>query len=383
MEAYYSIKEYLEECKEPETYNFEFVCNDVTRKNLSQLSVYERYFIYKITNPDMKDSAYKTGANYAKQIQESGEYSGIADCDGSGADVKQKDTCYLAREVYRTLWNWEDVSEKNRADLEYRLQSHERYGKSCLSPKLLMGPDTMNSVQAIMDDIVKEIVAKEENKDLKEKLKGRVSIRYMIELYSTPECRKRLLEELGTVEWLERYIERYHTIGNFILVPAHFNVFRARMAREDWYESQAYLKMNAMIQNYKKHGIQWYDSLYQKYVNTFFLWDYVNLDGDAMEEINGNENSNKYSEYLLKRIYCIERRSYFMVAMLKLHQMLGEEGYQKLREDVFGECKKIYSGYEEVFKAIRDTLSDKITSNVNQLLSETKKKIGAIKLEEQ
>lgn len=67
-----------------------------------------------------------------------------------------------------------------------------------------------------------------------------------------------------------------------------------------------------------------------------------------MREISQNVKKDR-NDFLRKTVKLIERRSCFMVFMLKLHQQMGADSYGEMRDELFVRVDKIYRSYEEVF----------------------------------
>jgi hypothetical protein len=368
------VKSLLNCYKEPENYNFEFEC-DI--EEYIELSSIERYIIYRATSVDMTRSVYaeewkKVGKEFDTKIQKK-EYDQLGDCDGASGEGNIK----LIYDVYSKLWGWE--------------KCYKTFGNIEESQfKCLFGGETMNSVQTILDAIAKTIISSEKNKFLFDKKRGDYSKRYFVRLYADKECKEELLSVLNAVKGLSEYVEAYHTIGNFCLVPSYFNKcrgfnktlktlikeFNKETSLEDYWDlSLQYLK----DKGWKKGDFEeWNDDFdgnfnadgknikdYYRYINYFFLWDYVDAYGDAVMLLKREENNlEEKKEFLKKATRFIKRRGCFMVAMLRLQQELGES-YNELRNSVFSKDDSVYGSYEDVFKVIIDEL--------DKLLSKTKK----------
>lgn len=223
------------------------------------------------------------------------------DCDGSGS--KPNKTCRLSRDIYKVLWGWESKIEN-------------RYKKTSSFHYMCMGPDTMNSYFKILTRVV-EFVDPEGKKQYFESIKGKkhwskkdTSQKGFLDLVD----KVRVHNEVGVL--LNKYAYLTHTFGNFVLVPAGFNSGRVR-ATDDYWD----LSLRLM-----KDDPEWMPpELFQKYINTFFLWDYVDENYEIKPFFNlhsfqkKNPNDLQESIQLLQTIInYIVRRGYFMVAMLKV-----------------------------------------------------------------
>lgn len=227
--------------------------------------------------------------------------SGAWDCDGSGS--RSKNTCSLSRDIYKMLWGWESV-----IDSRYKMASSYNY--------VCMGPDTMNSYFKILTCVI-ELVDPEGKKQYFQSIKGKkrwskqdTSREGFLKLIN--KVRKHT--DVGPL--LNEYAKLTHTIGNFVLVPAGFNNGRVNATNDYWDLSLIILKDNP----------EWMpQELFQKYINTFFLWDYVDENYEIKPFFKThslqNKNPNSVSEAieLIQRITnFILRRGSFMVEMLKI-----------------------------------------------------------------
>lgn len=366
--SYRTVKEFIKHCENPQKYNFECECDN---EEYIRLAPIEKYFTYKASSKNMRDSVYENGREFAIACCE--KYD-IADCDGSG----EHKVCYLAREVYRALWEWQDVAEEEeRKNIPYQLKKHQRYGTSAFDDNMLMGPDTMNSMQYVLNEIGNIIVG--EHEDLDKKRKGNVSIKFMLELYAEKLAGKeagiKFIQLLHSIKGLKEYANQYHTIGNFILVPAGFNTFRAGKTMDDWGLSLQLLKHESE-EVFKKNNIHWNKQDYTKYINFFFLWDYVDKNKEPIFLLAHNKNVIESKEDFLHKVNTfILRRSYFMIAMLRVQAILGSEDYRMLMHAVFFKSDVLYDGYAEVFTEIKNYLKEHLTDEIANVLDITKETI--------
>lgn len=357
--SYNNVESFLRCCAEPENYNFEFECD--IKCYIKKPSL-ERYLIYRATHPGRKKSGYCDGKEFATKIQKSQDYKRLEDCDGSQGGHNTK----LIHNVYYKLWGWK------RSDGTFGSVEVDKF-------KCQFGADTMNSMQYILNDIVKEIILREENKPLRDKKNGKPSINYLLELYANEECREILFDALNPVIGLCEYADVYHTIGNFCLVPSGFNQYRGGINRFDdyWDLSLQHLKNKGWKDNFNGSGKDIND--YYRYINYFFMWDYVDANGNAITLLKGEHNDIEHKEQFFKKaIQLIKRRGYFMVAMLRLQQLLGIESYAELRNSVFSKDDSVYNRYEDVFEAVKECLKDNMTEEIENLLLKTRKQMSGI-----
>lgn len=257
------------------------------------------------------------------------------DCDGSGYGNTER-ICMLARDVYRTLWNWNDRLDNLN---QYRVS---RYGSSCFDNGASMGPETMNSFLTTYDN------------------RGNVK-----------------------KEIFENFAQMTHCLGNFILTYEGYNKYVGK----DYWD----LKLNNQYKN---------KSTFIEYINTFFLWDYTYIDEDNnsygikslyKSEFKQNDGNNDYliNGKLRKRVilptdeeiitfldnvnWAIKRRGIFMAAMLIIAEKYPES-YLRIQLTVFGKSK-VYSGYTEVLEEIdniKNLKGNSIIKTAKERISEFK-----------
>ena len=274
------------------------------------------------------------------------------DCDGTISApsnyIEQEKICFLTRMVYRTLWGWSD--KKEDTNLVYR------YAK-CDFENIQMGPETMNTLAITIINAVRN--SEEFGKS------STVWQEYLKDVFPDKKNCSKVRVSNAYVDWLlckktEKvciFLEEYNksallvsTIGNFVLVPAYFNPMRGCDAgiNDYWDRSLKELKNKCNLvykSRWNTIKIEWNNKWFNKYINFFFLWEYVDEKGEPIVISN-----DKYIDNIENRIH---RRSYFMLGMIKLANMLRENSeYNILKEEVFEKEDIIYSGYEEVFEAM-------------------------------
>ena len=188
-------------------------------------------------------------------------------------------------------------------------------------------------------------------------------------------------------QW-KNYAETSHVIGNFVLVPAGFNPKRSNMFKDFWDLSLLYLKGQV------KDNI-WLSSsnLFVKYINYFFLWDYVIRNDDRDDRFDyyiksefsdnftsANEyrsdllvspdrqmpNKTEISNFIKNAQWAVKRRGIFMTAMLRLQAEKSDE-YDSLRSEIFA-ADKCYDGYKKVIEEISKKIA--LPSTVKDILRE-------------
>ena len=343
---YINIQNFLSDEK-PEIYNFEFEF-DVTNYD-KNMRTFDRYFVYQAwRREDLEEKILDSN-----QINKN-EYKCQKDPDGSSGK------CELTLDIYNKLWNWE------KGD-------NPRYGTIKDFNHASFGGDTMNSVQTTMGYCLKEIRKESKQRlDYEQEIGDDYSIRACLQLYC--KFHDRFIFDLESYfKGLSKYIDAYHTIGNFILVPQYFNPYRNSKEKDYWDRSLWLLKKRKncieepwIYKNGKvEENIKWNKEDYKKYINTFFLWDYVNSEGNPRPISPCNNSLENFLEITTK---LIRRRGCFMVAMLQVYQKLGEERYAKLRDRVFAKSDAIYESYKTVFNKIREVLCESEIAEVGNIL---------------
>lgn len=355
--AYENIEELLKKEAKPWEYNFEFECDDEKYK---ALSTFERYFTYKIS-PEA--TAYDNANQFIKMHF---GYNPISDPDGSGKDYYQ-----IIHKIYNALWGW----EKDR---------RSTFGTLKGNPDLCeFGADTMNSVQTALGLTI------EPNRW------GNRSLYWTLECWC---CDKEKYEQIWKGKKANDYIDAYHTLGNFVLVPKWFNGDRGTMlylckneekpsyfqSKKDgkyyqkiddfWDLSLEYLNENGFHKKIKKSEVNFDKEMFDWYINYFFLWDYVQLDKGSYKVnlIGMNEQTNKrdFPEFFKISTDLIKRRGKFMTAMLdiqhkktdlykEIQTFLTNKDKDFTAESIFDAAKKILENQE---------LGKKITGNAKNLL---------------
>ena len=323
----------------------------------------ERYLIYRSTDCDRVMSVYIEGRELAKDNIK--KYGIIPDCDGSDG------YCKLAIDLYKKLWDWGDASPGKK----FLKINNIMFGRT------EFGGDTMNSAQTAMDILLESVAnPKSEYYNYKQ---GGFSANFYMHLYAKfGESFVRKLEENTT---LKIFLGSYHTLGNFVLVPAGFNKKRGSKSTYDFWDSSLVWLKRYGYGNFKAE-------YFKNYINYFFLWDYVDKvdkegkykikplfeshdkieDGETLEESKANWTNITEEEagsFMENATAIIRRRGIFMTAMLRLKAHIGDDEYNNLRREVF-EADKPYSGYEDVIKQILIHLNNKLPEDVEKTLTE-------------
>lgn len=311
------------------------------------------------------------------------------DCDGTITQdgYKQGYYSWFVREIYRILWNWNDLDVHHDLSCKYENQIIRKFATSVYGD-LMMGPDTMNSFWITFSaylvnnfpDAYKWNPYKNtflfKQKENGNQIERALKLKEMIEIG----------EEQRIVEDIRLFSLLTHTIGNMILVPARYNGYRGT---QDFLKDYFDLSLDNLVK--PRDGNVYFGNVddtreekYVKYVNVFFLWDYVDenyrvlplceshiewMKGTGKDVENVLPHPKKESELCKKINRLIRRRSVFMIAMLeiaigdnsysKLHEHTGwnvSDNYRRIVEKVFMNSTKRYKGYEDVFLAIKNVL---------------------------
>lgn len=266
----------------------------------------------------------------------------LFDCDSSN------DTCDVTTELYKILWNY---SKNSKESLWKNTDSEE-------SKKLW---------KWTKDN-------KEENLDTYTSFGGD-TMNSFLTTYNF--CKDSIDKDSELKSCLEKLAVFTHTIGNFVLVPYGFNKARYGSTRDYWDASLDILQKEGFIARSGKHFEN--DNL-AKYINVFFLWDYIGEKGDILPLFNKEkrkfDDNQKYGiltnlddakEFLYTVNRAIYRRGIFMAGQLciALGVSLDEhfrgsfsdkcinvtEIYQKM-SNWLSKKKKKFSSYEEYFGKI-------------------------------
>ena len=207
----------------------------------------------------------------------------------------------------------------------------------------------------------------------------------MLELFSNNYSSKFLREWLDDVNGLSEFLDLYNTVGNFVLVPAYFNPYRAWKTGNDFWDKSLKL-LNTKNEkeewywednrNHKTYKIHWNKELFTRYINTFFLWGYV--ENNKPREISYPDNTNikdNIEVFLSETCRLIKLRGIFMVAMLRIIE-LDSCYYQELVKNIF-DTDTVYNGYMEVIEAIKREPCCS-NSEVNMIIDQLKQSLSVL-----
>ena len=336
------------------------------------------------------------------------------DCDGTVRKdyLRQGYYSWFPREIYRILWNWKDLCRTE--DVEFKCATIKQFAHSCYEHDMQMGPDTMNSFwitfSAYLISIYSDTYRWNNFKNtvfFKDGENGKQRNR-------ADRIKEFIEEDENYVrsEKIKEFAKLTHTVGNLVLVPAGYNGYRGTQpCIKDYLD----LSLDNLLhvwdgKKYLGEDDRIRKQNYIKYINTFFLWDYVD---DNYEPVPLCESHRKQMEAQRKtgRLEAkgvlppieeiddlcsnindrILRRSRFMIAILRIALGIDLDGkdvgarytydgqyrdewadwkvsgvYKKIMEEVFAKNanddmtgrENMYSGYGQVMEKIRDTVND-------------------------
>ncbi len=288
------------------------------------------------------------------------------DCDGTTRKdyLKQGYYSWFPREIYRTLWNWKDLCRVQ--DVPFRCATIRQFAGSCYDDSVIMGPDTMNSFWITFSlylishygetykwNNFKNTVFFREGGNGRQRDRAD-RIRELIEADDNYIDSAPLKEFAGLT----------HTVGNLSLVPAGYNGYRGTQpCLKDYFD----LSLENLLhvrdgKCYLGEDLACREKNFRRYVNTFFLWDYV----DARYEVLPLCPSHRRQMELQSRTGRLEargvlpereeidglcaavnerirRRGRFVIAMLRIALGIGDAGEDTVMRYVYqGACREAW-----------------------------------------
>lgn len=324
------------------------------------------------------------------------------DCDGTIKKdyLKQGYYSWFPREIYRTLWNWHDLSRVS--DKGFKFTTIRQFACSCYEESMEMGPDTMNSFWITFSaylisqysDTYKwnnfkntAFFKKGENGKQRDRADR---IQELIEEDENYICSEEIKE---FAKWT-------HTVGNLVLVPAGYNGYRGtHPCLKDYFD----LSLDNLVHvwdgnHFLGEGKRNIKNNFIRYINTFFLWDYVD-ENYAVIPLCESHRMQMEMQHKTKKLEAkgvlpekeeiddlcrninkgIQRRGFFVVAMLRIAMGIDRDGqdaglgytyagkycdewsawnvsgvYKKIMEEVFLSERIYSSGFHEVINVIRE-----------------------------
>ena len=324
------------------------------------------------------------------------------DCDGTIRKnyLKQGYYSWFPREIYRTLWNWQDLCRTE--GVEFKFYTIKQFGQSCYKSRMQMGPDTMNSFWITFSAY---LIANYHDTYRWNNFKNTVFFKDG----DNGRQRNRADRIKALVEADENYIHSEkikefakwtNTVGNLVLVPAGYNGSRGTQpCIKDYFD----LSLENLVCGWDENSYLGEDSKVRKrnfikYINTFFLWDYVDRKYEPVPLCESHKKQMAMQRKTKKLeakgvlpekeeiddLCCninsrIQRRGLFVVAMLRLAMGIDSDGkevdleytydgkfcdewtdwnvsgvYKKIMEEVFLTEKIYEGGYDEVINTIKE-----------------------------
>lgn len=344
---------------------------EIEEKINNENNFVSRWFAYKTLEKEREEKEKEKEKKYI-----------LFDCDNSN------DTCELTKSIYEYLWGW----KKDEGAKKYcgKVLALTEGANGMINA---FGGDTMNSLGTTIIKYMKDMNKKGENA-----------------CKSVKDCKDNWSTDYEIPE-LEKFAKYTSCIGNFVLVPYGFNGHRGiHPCIKDYWDLSldylAYTEKSAWLSIGKEEINQNYagdNKAFVKYINMFFLWDYMEKKEDGEESYKVKSLFASHEEKLGKKplssddvfpkeeAECkqyfdnanryIKRRGIFMVAMLKIaveyksvkikikdyepkEEWKGWDVsiiYKYIMEKVFL-TDKPYSGYKDVFTAINEAIEG-ITKN--------------------
>lgn len=348
---------------------------------------------YKSVLDNMNSIVNKDSINNVSSLINFLAYKGLPefcgfDCDGTISNDHNKQGYYswFMREIYRTLWNWQDIYETDEKD--FKNMPVKRFAKSCYED-MEMGPDTMNSFWITFCTYLVSSF------DDTYKWNGNFRNTFLFKTGDNEGQRKRAIRLKSDIENrvetrinnenINRFAQLTHTIGNMVLVPARYNGYRGtKYYLKDYFDLSLHNLLHSWDKNkYLGKEDEKRSQKFRKYINIFFLWDYVEEKYDVKplceshkekmleRTLNGTNvlpAKNEIDDLCIEINMRIERRSCFMLAMLKIalgmnydrkskyeyyedrYKEWNASGIYKLFMDEVFLNDKDYNGYGDIIK---------------------------------
>lgn len=344
-------------------YNFEFESMMIRENFKSDENIFERFLTHKVIGKkpetETKNIVYPNAEIFIKKIKEDG-YSGD-DCDN----------CPLSQSIYLALWKDSFKARMTYVDKNKKEKTINRFEA-----------DTMNSAVVLLSKWVGTLSDSE-----KAAPKGYTkSDRYLLECFFGDNS----TAFKDALKPIEDFVNSYHKLGNFVLVPKGFNFYRNEKFDDSWFLSLADLKNGFNLKKppyydkNKKERVYEDDKdcddkvivildqeQYCSYINTFFLWDCVKIERASYvsKQVGLEESSDKRDILKLLEIYVniIKRRGSFMFAMLVI-QSESPDLYEKIKQ--FFNKERLIDGIDGAARKILDNeeIGSKIPEKSKEIL---------------
>lgn len=342
------------------------------------------------------------------------------DCDGTVRKdyLKQGYYSWFPREIYRKLWNWQDLCRTE--DVEFKFNTIRQFGRSCYNNKMQMGPDTMNSFwitfSAYLISNYSDTYRWNNFKNtvfFKDGDNGRQRNR-ADRIKALIEADENYIHS----EMIKEFAKWTNTVGNLVLVPAGYNGSRGTQpCIKDYFD----LSLENLVCGWDENCYLGEDSRarkqnFIKYINTFFLWDYVDINYEPVAlceshkkqmemqrmtkklEARGVLPEKEEIDDLCSNINVrIQNRGLFVTAMLRIALGIDLEGkdvdlsytydgkycdewadwnvtgvYKKIMEEVFLTQKIYAGGCDEAVNMIKERTAGSTDGKfVNDILLQT------------
>lgn len=352
-------------------------------KRRSQIEAVKAFLALKDANFDFKDSL---DLIIPKQfVAEDGQLSDFAKwLTYKIMDFGDCESGYLAEAVYEVLWIHGAKKERN-------------YWPLALFKGEKFGPDTMNSMATTLNKYMENKIIIPQGAQMSTLWIAKDFNEQREEHYQNEEMMGTDSETGLWKEW-KNFARNVGCIGNFTLVPKGFNTFRNNKVSDYWDLSLGLLKEKSYTDKWKvcteKDKKFWDNRDFRKYINTFFLWEYVDDDGKSIalfdrsskrlgppQEVKPDGGDYKYGafrSFLDNANRLIKRRGVFMTAMLEIAVYYPDE-YKKIIDYLASDKCKLKlvddgkNGLEMASEHLRQDLS--LCTEVQNKLNELEEKL--------
>lgn len=318
------LEEFLNlEAPEPEDYDFKYLMHDY----------YDSY----------KDK-HKNDADYEgilKETKKMGNKRGVE----LWYAYRTSDECYKSQKRYRFDCDSSNGTNALMNEIYDLLWRKIEEWRAPLGAPQKFGGDTMNSFATTFNALMQK-------RSFKESIEAYRASTSMDEKF---------------LETLERYATYTGCLGNFTLVPKGYNRHRgcSSTLRDYWDLSLNDLRRNKNEADWLENS----DISFGRYINTFFLWDYVDEAYHVRPLFSGHElllnpkawvlprryeqrQVDEFAEFMSNVNIRIKRRGKFMVAMLKIASESPEDWRKivtKLATDVrLGTMEQVVNGLKNM-----------------------------------
>lgn len=271
-----SINDFLK-LPNPKKYDFS---NEKAKDDYIKLNGFNKFFIYMIDvkkddfSSKEKDKLFIDAYKKIKELYKENDYGDIIDPDSQSN---------LLQEIYKILFKDNDyIKNKNKIQGE-----------------------TLNSANTTLNRLY-ELIENEEEKEERKHIGNNVSNKYRISRYLT---NSKTIIELKKIDKVKRFLEAYHTIGNFMPIPKGCNSprgFNNRKIEDYWDLTLLNIYRYYVDNNYKALEIIVGEdnlSIYKNWLDIFGkgIEGWISfIESNYLENFVGKKKDNYYPQELWK-----------------------------------------------------------------------------------